>query len=311
MRERVKKAIQYQLEQGHNKFVIYPFGRSGMLVKEILNQQFGIKEEYIVDKVLCKYNDRIRDITYLEEDYGKSDFVILLSIEPLSPNSAIVHQQIAGFASIERISDVLSLSTYFNPHSYYDAIQTNNDIRWSTIECISREIYRNKVHGSIAEAGVYKGSTARYMNALFPDRKIYLFDTFQGFVPDDIRQEDENGIHNVKIDFSNTSLELVMSRMFYPQNCIIKAGWFPESAREVDDTFCFVRLDMDLYRPTRDGLEFFYPRMSRGGYLCVHDCRSKNFDGAKQAVLEFCEENNLNYMCMPDELGTAVICAGY
>lgn len=310
MREKIKKAIQYQLEQGHNKFVIYPFGRSGMLVKEILNQQFGIEEEYVADNVLCRYNEKIKSVAYMKEDYGKHDFIILLSVEPERPNSVIVHQQISGFASMERIADVLSLSTYFNPHCYYDAIQTNYDIRWSTIECISREIYVNGVSGSVAEAGVYKGSTARYINAFFPDRKFYMFDTFQGFHSDDVKHEGDNKIHNVQIDFSNTSIELVMSRMLYPQNCIAKAGWFPESAKDVEDTFCFVRLDMDLYRPTKAGLEFFYPRMSRGGYLCVHDCRSRNFDGARQAVMEFCKENKLHYMCMPDTLGTAVICKG-
>lgn len=311
MREKIKNAIRYQLEQGNDEFVIYPYGKSGMLVKEILNHQFGIEEKYIVDNVLCRYNDKIKNVEYLKTDYDKCDFIILLAIEPLSHNTEIVHQQITEFASVERIADVLSFSTYFNPHCYYDEIQTNYDIRWSTLECISREIYLNGISGAIAEAGVYKGSTARYMNALFPDRKLYLFDTFQGFDSNDLKHEDENDICNMKIDFSNTSLDLVMSRMVYPENCIVKAGWFPDSAKEVGDTFCLVRIDMDLYSPTKAGLEYFYARMSRGGYLCVHDCRSKNFDGAKRAVLEFCKENKLNYMCMPDALGTAVICVGY
>ena len=115
----------------------------------------------------------------------------------------------------------------------------------------------------------------------------------------------------MKIDFTDTSVEIVLEQMPYPQNCIIKKGWFPESAEGVEDTFAFVRLDMDLYEPIYAGLQFFYPCMAKGGYIAIHDCRSKNFDGAREAVVDFCKENHLNYICMPDELGTAVISIGF
>ena len=164
--------------------------------------------------------------------------------------------------------------------------------------------------GAVAEAGVYKGNTARYINAFFPDRKLYLFDTFNGFNIKDQSFDDESELYNMKIDFSNTSIETVMKKLIYPQNCVIREGHFPESAEGIEEQFCFVRLDMDLYKPTKLGLEYFYPKMVKGGYICIHDCRSKNFDGARKAVMDFCQENRLGYMCMPDSLGTAVICVG-
>ena len=146
--------------------------------------------------------------------------------------------------------------------------------------------------------------------ALFPDRKLYLFDTFHGFDQRDQRYDDDSEIHNLKLDFSDTSVEMVLEKMIWIQNVIIKEGWFPDSAKGVNDEFCCVRLDMDLYQPTKSGLEFFYPRMIHGGYICVHDCRSRNFDGARKAVEEFCKKYSLNYMNMPDDLGTAVIPVG-
>ena len=45
----VKTKISEQLELGHNKFVIYPFGDIGVLTKYILNNVFNINEEYIID----------------------------------------------------------------------------------------------------------------------------------------------------------------------------------------------------------------------------------------------------------------------
>ena len=67
---------------------------------------------------------------------------------------------------------------------------------------------------------------------------------------------------------------------------------------------------MDLYDPIYAGLQYFYPLMEKGGYIVVHDCRSENFDGARAALLDFCKEKNIGYMCMPDDLGSAVINIG-
>lgn len=40
-----------------------------------------------------------------------------------------------------------------------------------------------------------------------------------------------------------------MSKMTYPNNAKIHKGCFPETAREIEDTFIFVNLDFDLYQP--------------------------------------------------------------
>ena len=46
---------------------------------------------------------------------------------------------------------------------------------------------------------------------------------------------------------------------------------------------------MDLYKPTFDGLEYFYDRMTSGGVILVHDYFTKDLSGVKKAVEEFCD----------------------
>lgn len=58
-------------------------------------------------------------------------------------------------------------------------------------------------------------------------------------------------------DYNNTSVELVMKKIPYPENVVIYKGYFPESARKNKEEFCFVNLGMDLYEPTYNGLIFF------------------------------------------------------
>ncbi len=48
----------------------------------------------------------------------------------------------------------------------------------------------------------------------------------------------------------------------------------------------FVHIDIDLYRPTRDSLEFFYPRMNDGGIIIVDDFALCACPGATRAVEE-------------------------
>src|SRR5262245_47355138 len=61
--------------------------------------------------------------------------------------------------------------------------------RYSSLELCAYEIINNGVPGNIAELGVYQGVFASKLNEVFPDRKLYLFDTFQGFSSKDKKIE--------------------------------------------------------------------------------------------------------------------------
>lgn len=155
-------------------------------------------------------------------------------------------------------------------------------------------IYSNGIGGCVAEAGVFQGEFASIINESFPDRRLYLFDTFEGFDERDIIYETINKFSDAVSGHLNvTSEELVLSKMSCPENCIIKKGYFPESAKGIKEKFCFVNLDMDLYKPTLEGLLFFYPLMVHGGIIIVHDFFSKGYDGVNAALKEFLEENPL------------------
>lgn len=180
-------------------------------------------------------------------------------------------------------------------------------IRLSTLELISYEINKKQLTGSVAELGVYKGKFARYLNRYFKDRKLFLFDTFEGFDERDIDKEKTNGFSSATQDFSDTSVNAVLRTMPFPENCIAVKGFFPESAKDINEEFVFVSLDADLYDPIYAGLQFFYSRLVIGGYIFIHDFNNENYRGVRQAVQQFCEEQNISYTPIPDSAGTAII----
>ncbi len=203
--------------------------------------------------------------------------------------------------------------TYFTHSLNYLARKRNVNrnyldyIRLSTLELAAAEINRKNISGEVAEVGVYKGKFARFINQYFPDRTLYLFDTFEGFDKKDISTELNKGFSSGEQDFSETSVEKVLSIMPYRDRCIVKKGYFPKTAEGLDEQFVFVSLDTDLFDPIYNGLVYFYPRLSKGGYIFIHDFNNDLYKGARSAVEKFCSENALNYLPLPDSCGTAVI----
>jgi O-methyltransferase len=155
-------------------------------------------------------------------------------------------------------------------------------------------IYSEGIQGNVAELGVFQGEFAQYINLSFFDRKMYLFDTFEGFSDRDIKKEKELGTKHVLgkfYDLSDTNVDIVLNKMRYPEQCIVKKGYFPDTAIGLEDNFAFVSLDPDLYQPMLEGLRYFYPRLTPGGFLFVHDFFNDAYTGIGHAVVEFIKEN--------------------
>ena len=168
-------------------------------------------------------------------------------------------------------------------------------------KCISLMKERN-VEGDMAEVGVYTGEFCKLFNRYFPERKLYLFDTFSGF--DSSRDlVNEKDVDN----FKDTSVDIVLEKMKKPENCIIRKGYFPDTAEGIDGKFSLVSLDCDLYKPILAGLEFFYPRLVPGGYIFVHDFGSYHYEEVKTAVFEYCQANSAPIVPMVDRCLSVII----
>lgn len=63
---------------------------------------------------------------------------------------------------------------------------------------------------------------------------------------------------------------------------------------------------MDLYQPTIEGLKFFYPRMSSGGIILVHDYNNVRWPGVSKAVNEFFPMG-VGFVPIPDKNGSVLI----
>lgn len=187
------------------------------------------------------------------------------------------------------------------PRLPQDALE-DDYVRLATLELLARNI--QELPGSAAELGVYKGFFAGCINRLMPERILYLFDSFQGFLPE------EGAAPAFQAAHKNTTAEAVLSGMPHPETVRLMPGFFPESLHGLEETFCLVSLDVDFPETTMEGLRYFWPRLVPGGYLLVHDWGNPGLPGVREAVAQY--EKALGYRLpgvpLPDVNGTLVLC---
>lgn len=179
---------------------------------------------------------------------------------------------------------------------------SNDYVRLATLELLCARVA--EVPGAVAELGVYRGFFARCMNLLMPNRRLYLFDSFAGFAPEDCAGEAFQAAHR------NTAVEKVLSIMPKPEKVTVKAGFFPGSLEGLEERFCLVSVDVDFESTTLEGLRYFWPRLNPGGYLLLHDWGSLRLRGAARALEAYEGElgQRLPAVPIPDLGGSIILC---
>lgn len=292
---RLENICKRLIEKKIDCVYLYPFGNRGMEIFDFIKRRYNFFQVIAVDNELSKYNSKVINSSMMESNIKLGNGIVLLT----SDNPIIYREirlEVYGKVRKEKILDCFEE----NPLIYAE------DCRVAALALASKQIYNNQVKGCVAEAGVYQGEFAKYINILFPDRRLYLFDTFNGFETkqvnfklDNIEQTNQ-WINELK----DTEEEIVFEKMRYKDRVVMKKGIFPDSAKDVQEQFAFVNLDMDIYQPTYEGLMFFWEKMSSGGYIFIHDF--DNWDGINAAVIQFCKEKSVSYICLNDRMTACI-----
>lgn len=143
------------------------------------------------------------------------------------------------------------------------------------------------VFGEIAEVGSYSGASANLILSCAPEdiRIVNLFDTFEGL------PEVTPGIDNLEVgDVRGLQLSAVKAKLSkHVSRLKFHVGFFPNTTLSISPgiKFSLVNLDADTYQTTRAALQYFYPKMSSGGFILCHDYSSISCPGVRKAIDEF------------------------
>ena len=174
-------------------------------------------------------------------------------------------------------------------------LRSGDPTRYAAIALALSRMNRDEIPGAVAELGVYRGDLSVFLQTFCDGRTLYLFDTFEGFPSEDAGK--------FGTMFTNTSLDYVRRRMGRASNVEFRQGYFPDTTSGLErESFALVSLDADLHKPTFTGLQFFWPRLSPGGYIFLHDYHSR-FPVA-DAVHDF---GLRDFIELPDKQGSIVV----
>lgn len=150
--------------------------------------------------------------------------------------------------------------------------------------------------GNMAEVGTYMGDSglliAKAIKESGSNKKLFMFDTFEGLpVPSSVDKEEKH----LKEGEYMADFDYVRRRFSDYENVSLFKGYFPkETGRNIEnERFSFVHLDLDLYEPTKESLEFFYPRLENGGIILTHDY--SRLIGVKKAFDEYFKGKEVIY----------------
>ena len=159
--------------------------------------------------------------------------------------------------------------------------------------------YALSIPGSKVECGVLKGFSALFTNKIAHMREknwtgehYHLIDSFEGLSEPDLKDAifsiNQTPVASHKAGHFAIPLTEVQNNLTSFPNLSFHKGWIPEIFSSLpEDEWAYVHIDVDLYKPTLASLDYFFPRMAKGGVIINDDYASPLFPGGGSGWVEF------------------------
>lgn len=173
-----------------------------------------------------------------------------------------------------------------------------------------------EVPGDIVELGVFRGqglmTWANFLESYcISDRTkiVYGFDNWKGFVS--VNKEDGENVQDLQkyeggfspeayYDELKDAIKIFDRDRFIPWKDRVKLieGNIEETVPKFVENnpgirFSLVHFDCDMYQPTKAGLEYFWPRLSKGGIFLFDEYAIKEWPGETKAVDDYFIDKNV------------------
>ena len=152
------------------------------------------------------------------------------------------------------------------------------------------------IHGVYAEIGVFKGEFADFLAKTLSPSQLVLIDYFDGLMG----SGDKNGNNFEMVDLGHVYKHLSHMSTQFPALKVLKGDSVAMLSTFPDNTFDMIYIDADhSYEGSKRDIEVAFRKVKHHGWIMGHDYemnmkkahRAYEF-GVKQAVDEFCEQNN-------------------
>jgi hypothetical protein len=183
-------------------------------------------------------------------------------------DNLIALQRAAGFLKDDRFRTAFFANARSNQER--SLAWRLHTLTWAAEHCL-------RIDGDFVECGVYRGFSfgviADYLRWEEVDRRIYLYDTFQG-IPDAYNSEGHsNKVHEEETKFDKDSIYNSVVERFkkYPNVTIVK-GIVPDSfVQACPARIAFMHIDMNSSKSEIAALDALWDRVTPGGVVVFDD----------------------------------------
>ncbi len=168
--------------------------------------------------------------------------------------------------------------------------------------------------GDVCEFGIAQGATSALLANEIQEasKTLWLFDSFRGLprptsedlLIDDLRNLGSMDRYEGELECSIEWVRARLKAISFSRAKIIP-GFVQDTlkGKNLPEKICFAFIDFDLYESTLLALEFVSKRLSKGGFVAIHDYKFFS-SGVEQAVKEFSEKHDfavfspVKYLCI-------------
>jgi O-methyltransferase len=168
----------------------------------------------------------------------------------------------------------------------YQAIKT-------VLRCVEEYHYHKELL-PVVEIGVYRGGSSFFIASVFKEIlgqevPMYSIDTFTGH-PNLITRYDKFHTPGRFGDTSYIDVSAYLApftKLEVIKEDIMELLWGKGQSDSLNLPYGFVHIDIDIYEPTLESLNYFGGHLAIGGIIIVDDYEAEKCPGVKQAVSEF------------------------
>lgn len=157
-----------------------------------------------------------------------------------------------------------------------------------------QHLNRHRIAGDFVECGTCRGGSAAVVSRrLAEDRKLWLYDSFEG-MPE---SSERDGVHARQfVGEGKANVEEVrqlLLRSGAPEDrLVIRKGLFDDTFRQqLPEKVALLHCDADWYDSVMLVLETFYPLVADGGIIILDDFGY--WEGCREAFYDYCHRHNL------------------
>jgi len=191
--------------------------------------------------------------------------------------------------------------------AYVDSVK-NANIEFRAYVCCWAASQASKLPGDFVECGVNDGwlslTICNFLDFNSLGKSFFLFDTYNGIPSEQIseRERSRAALHYYVDCYESTKEKFAP----FPTAKLVR-GTVPETLSAVPiDRVSYLSIDMNIAKPERAAIEFFWPKLSTGAVVVLDDYAFGGYEAQHETMDAFAASVGANILTLPTGQGLII-----